>query len=462
MSCKTDKENAGRGERALWPTTHRCLAARRVLCVGMAAAALAGAVAACGSSGSGGSGGGGSGSKGSLTAAVFMPFSGPDALFGAVGDAGTVPAVGAINAAGGVMGHQFAWKNVDTRGDPADAVPAANQLLASTSGLVLTEGPTSDEASATVPIFNRAGVPMNIGSGASVFDKSPYAYLWRNTPPDAGDGAAIAYYARNVKHYTTAAAVFGNDISSQGSEPSVMSTFTGLGGKIVATENIALDSTSYETEVAKVIAAHPQVIFTEADPQTSATFFQDLANAGGLRPFIGTDGTNGAQWANAVSKAVGASNFKRYYNIVQFGAPPSDAANLFNAALARYTNGVPKPVKQWVNNPYALSEWDFINSTALAMLEAHSVDPHVFNPYIARVTAPSSGAVVVRDFAEGKKALAAGKRIQLVGGLGATLYDRYHNSAGTFLVQASDQTTIVKVIPGELVTQLLARYPSHS
>ena len=247
----------------------------------------------------------------------------PTRCSGAVGDAGTVPAVGAINAAGGVMGHQFAWKNVDTRGDPADAVPAANQLLASTSGLVLTEGPTSDEASATVPIFNRAGVPMNIGSGASVFDKSPYAYLWRNTPPDAGDGAAIAYYARNVKHYTTAAAVFGNDISSQGAEPSVMSTFTGLGGKIVATENIALDSTSYETEVAKVIAAHPQVIFTEADPQTSATFFQDLANAGGLRPFIGTDGTNGAQWANAVSKAVGASNFKRYYNIVQFGAPPS-------------------------------------------------------------------------------------------------------------------------------------------
>jgi ABC-type branched-subunit amino acid transport system substrate-binding protein len=407
-------------------------------------------IAGCGSSGAG--------SHGKLTVAVFMPYSGPDALFGAVGNAGTNPAVAAINAAGGIMGHQLVSKNVDTRGDPADAVPAAQQMLATTSNLVMTEGPTSDEASATVPILNRASIPMNIGSGQTVFNKNTNAYVWRNTPPDDGDGTAIAYYARTVMHYTTAAAVFGNDISSQGAEPAVMATFKGMGGKIVATENVALDATSYETEVAKIIAAHPQVIFTEADPQTNATFFRELTNAGGLRPFIGTDGTNGKQWANAVEKAVGPSNFHRYYKIVQFGAPPSAAANQYNAALVRYPAGINAPVKQWLNNPYAFSEWDFINSAALAMLEAHSVDPKVFNAVIPKVSAPSPGAVVVDSYAAGKKALAAGKKIQYVGALGEVVYDKYHNSAGTFLVQASDQTTILKVIPGTTVTQLLAQF----
>lgn len=440
---RQDRHTPGRARPRLRATNR----AAALTVVAVAAAVIAG----CGSSSS-------SGGHGKLTVAVFMPFSGPDALFGAVGDAGTIPAVDAINAAGGVMGHDFTYKNVDTRGDPADAVPAADQMVATTSGLVGTEGPTSDEASATVPILNRAGIPMNIGSGQAVFDRSNYAYIWRNTPPDAGDGAAIAYYATKLLGDTKAAAVFGNDISSQGAEPSSTAVFKGLGGQIVATENISLDATSYETEVAKVIAAHPQVIFNEADPQTSATFFKELKNAGGLIPFIGTDGTNGAQWANAVRSGVGAANFKHFYTIVQFGAPPSAAANVYNQALMKYPGGINKPVNQWLNNPYALSEWDFINSEALAMLEAHSVNPRVFNPYIAKVTAPSPGAIVVDSFAAGKQDLAAGKHIQYVGGLGPTVYDHYHNSAGTFLVQASDQTTILKVIPGSVVTQLLSQF----
>jgi branched-chain amino acid transport system substrate-binding protein len=394
-----------------------------------------------------------------LTFAVFMPFSGSNASYGPAADAGTIPAIRAINAAGGVLGHTFTYKNVDTRGDPADAVPAANQLIANTSGLVGINGPTSDEASATVPLFNRARVPTNPSTGQASFDRSTYPYFWRNTPPDAGDGAAIAYDARVIEHYSTAAAVFGNDIASQGAEPSAISVFKGLGGRIVATENIALDGTSYETEIAKVIAAHPQVIFTEADPQTSATFFRELRDAGGLRPFIGTDGTNTKSWANPVSQAVGATNFKRLYTIVQFGAPASAGAAQYNNTLLKYPSGIQKPLSQWLNYPYALAEWDFAISEALAMLEAHSVDPRVFNPDIARVTAPGPGAVVVHSFAAGKTALQQGKRIQFIGGMGPTIYDRYHDSAGTFLVQASDQTTIVHVIPGSAVSNLLLRFP---
>jgi ABC-type branched-subunit amino acid transport system substrate-binding protein len=404
------------------------------------------------------SGCGGSGSSGKLTVAVFMPFSGADAGFGTVGDAGAIPAVQTINAAGGVLGHKLTWKNVDTRGDPADAVPAADQMLAATSSVVMIQGPTSDEASATVPIFNRRGIPMDAGTGQTAFSKYTGAYFWRNTPPDDADGAAIAYYAHNVMHYTRAAAVFANSISSQGAAPSSQATFKGLGGQIVATENLASDASSYETEVARIIAAKPQVIFTEADPQTNATFFRELLNAGGLRPFIGTDGTIGPEWKAAVSKAIGVANFNRYYKIVQFGSPPTSATRKFDAAVQRYPSGVEKPVKQWIGNAYAYAVWDFTNQAALAMLEAHSVDPHKFNAYISRVTAPSPGAVVVDTFAAGKAALAAGKHIQYVGGLGLTVYDKYHNSGGTFLVNGPDETTILSTIPGDTVTGLLSRY----
>jgi ABC-type branched-subunit amino acid transport system substrate-binding protein len=435
------------GEGIAAPNMERMLVGALCLIVGVASAA-------CGSSGGGSAGA--SGSK-TLTYAIFMPFSGPDAAYGTVGDAGVIPAILQINKAGGVLGHMFTWKNVDTRGDPADAVPAAEQLIASTPSLVAINGPTSDEASATVPIFNRAGIPMFTGTGQSQFNRNMDEYFWRNQPPDDADGAAIAYYAYTIKHYKTAALVFGNDIASQGAEPSARAVFAGLGGRIVASETLALDQTSYETEVARVAAAKPDVIFTEADPQTSATFFRELEDAGSLVPIIGTDGTAGVQWASSVSHAIGAANFKKDYSIVAFGAPPSAGANVYNAAAEAARKYIPD-VSQWFNEPYALAIWDTTIVTALAMLEAKSVVPKVFNSYIPKVSSPSQGATVVDTFAAGKAALAAGKRIQFIGGLGLTVYNKYHNSAGTFLAQASNGTSILSVIPGPYVSVLLAKY----
>ncbi len=50
--------------------------------------------------------------------------------------AGCIPAANLINQAGGVLGHQVQCIAVDTRGDPADAVPAAQKLIATTQNLM--------------------------------------------------------------------------------------------------------------------------------------------------------------------------------------------------------------------------------------------------------------------------------------------------------------------------------------
>src|SRR5215472_859438 len=139
-------------------------------------------LAACASHGSTG---GGTGGTGALTFAVFNPFSGPDASFGPEQLAGCIPAAAAITAAGGILGHKtVSCKTADSRGDPADAVPAAEQLISTTNSLVGVLGPSSDEASATVPLFNRAHIPMFADTGQAVFNQSSFTYFYRVTPPD--------------------------------------------------------------------------------------------------------------------------------------------------------------------------------------------------------------------------------------------------------------------------------------
>ena len=132
-----------------------------------ALAALGTGLAACGSSSSGSSGSSGSSSKATLVVADLAPFTGPDAALGPTYLASCLGATTAINNAGGVLGHKLTCKQVDTRGDPADAVPATKQMFATTSNLVLVIGCTSDEAAAVVPICPPSAGPATAWSARS-------------------------------------------------------------------------------------------------------------------------------------------------------------------------------------------------------------------------------------------------------------------------------------------------------
>ena len=125
--------------------------------VGLAAAGLAAAgLAACSSSSSSSAAAGGTAaaSGSSLVVADLAPFSGPDAALGPTYLVSCDGATQAINNAGGVLGHKLTCKGVDTRGDPADAVPATRQMFATTPNLALVIGCTSDEAASVVPVIN--------------------------------------------------------------------------------------------------------------------------------------------------------------------------------------------------------------------------------------------------------------------------------------------------------------------
>ena len=398
-------------------------------------------LAACASHGPAG---GPSGGNGPLTFAVFNPFSGPDASFGPEQLAGCIPAAAAISAAGGVLSHtKVTCKTADSRGDPADAVPAAEQLIATTRSLVGVLGPSSDEASATVPLFNRAHIPMFGDTGQAVFNHSAFQYFYRITPPDDAVGYAMAVFAHQ-RGYARAAAVFGNDISSQGSMPTVIAGFERLGGKIVLAQKIPLDQSSYRTEVSALTAAHPDVIFTEADPQSSATYFSEVKQLGRLGPFIGTDGTTQPPWLKAVSHAIGSANLSRFYVGAQPYAPASGVPyQVWLSQIKAVKAQVSQPASQWYGDSYSMAAWDSINLMALAMVAAKSTDPAVFRPWIVRLVSPSPGAVVVHDFAQGKAALGHGKKIQYAGATGQITFDKWQNSPGAFEIVSSDGFTKV-------------------
>ncbi len=389
------------------------------------AAVLAVSAAACSSAPSGAV------KNSTLTVAAFNPFTGPDASFGPEMMAGCLTAVTAVNAAGGVLGNKVACSSVDTRGDPADAVTAAAKMLATTPHLFGVLGPSSDEADSTAPLINAAKIPMFADTGEASFDHTKLEYFWRMTPADDVAGAAMALYAKS-KGYLKAAAVFGTDIGSQSVVPTLQKGYSALGGQMVLNQKIAAGQTSYQPEVEQLIAAKPQVIFTEASPQSDATFLAELQQLGHLIPVIGSSATVEPQWYTAVSGAIGKSALSKYYAAEEPYAPASGGGWVaYNKALVA-APGVTKPVSTWTDDAYSMVDYDGFIVMALAATAAKSTTPSVWNSFIPAVTTAGGGAVVVNSYAEGIAELKAGKKIDYVGATGLIAFNQYHNSTGSF------------------------------
>lgn len=241
----------------------------------------------------------------------------------------------------------------------------------------------------------------------------------------------MAVYAYK-KGYRRGAAIFGNDASSQGNVPNLLSAFNTLGGQIVLNQSLTLDRSSYRTEVKSLIAANPDVIFTEADPQTDAAYLKQLQQLHSLIPVVGTDPTVQQPWGKAVGAAIGKANLARIYAGAQPYAPSTGPAwQIYDNALLASASDVPQP-GQWSGDPYSETYYDAIVIMELAMLMAKTPDPTFYNRYIPQVVADLPGALEVHSYKEGMDALAAGKTIRYVGAGGPIVLDQYHNSSGAF------------------------------
>ncbi len=401
-------------------------------------------------------------SKGSIVFADVAPFSGPDAALGPIYLVSCQGAVTAINKAGGVLGHTVSCTSADTKGDPADAVPAVGSLLSRTSNLALVIGCTSDEASAVVPIINTHKTVMFCMTGQSEFDHTHYAYFYRLVPPDLAESYAMTVIAQSLG-YKRIALAFGNDTGSQTFVQPAMAAIAKAGMTVVANETLDLNATTFRTEAEKIIQAHPDAIMTEALGSADPTLFAEIKqlNVGKLIPIIGTSAAISPAFFESAAKAVGAADFAANFradNLVTATSGPAYQA--FTQALlavkGKVAGAQTGDFTTYFTAPGAVHLYDGMNLAALAMVAAGSTDTAKWQPYIATIGDGVPGAVVVNSFAQGVRELRAGKKIRYIGPGGPTSFDSYHDSPGIFQIDTYTAAGAVQVSGNITAAQLRA------
>lgn len=366
------------------------------------------------------------GSSSTLTVGVFEPFSGPDGLYGNVALAGCLSATKAIDAAGGVLGHQMGCTAANSTSDPADAVPAVNKMLSSVSNLVFVVGP-GVPAPTTAPLISARHIPMISANGSPQYDQNQDPYFYRLVQPDSITGKVLAYWA--IKHgFKTAVGVFTNDAGSQTVPGPLAAAYKHFGGKMLKELNVSPGRPSYRIEAQEAISAKPQVIFTEMDPQSASTFWSEALQVNGkLPPVLGTEESTLNPWLSAVLPVV-----KNKLNLValkQSDPAPSLGLRLYQSGLRGIGSQVKNPTQFNVDTT-SIADFDGVTVAALAMNAAKSTDPKTYQPYITKVTGPLvKGAVIVHSYSQGVRALRAGKTIRYFGADGQIIFNQYHNGA---------------------------------
>jgi branched-chain amino acid transport system substrate-binding protein len=390
-----------------------------------------------------------------LVIADLAPFTGVDAALGGFYEASCLAATKAMNEAGGVLGHKLTCATFDTRGDPADAVPATNQMFATEPHLAMVIGCTSDEAASVVPIINSKKMVMFCMTGQSQFDHVHYPYFFRLVPPDLAESYAMVAIAKYYKHYTRIAMAFGNDIGSQTFVQPAIQSLKKAGITLTANVTLDLTATTFRTEAETVVASHPQAIMTEALGSADATFLSEVKqlNGGKMIPVIGTSATISPAWFSSVAGAVGASTLAQNYvadNLVTATSGPEYTP--FYDAMQAVKNQVKSldagSLQTLLSGPGAVHLFDGMNLAALAMLMAKSTNPSVYKADILKIGDGVPGAVVVHSFAQGKAELAKGKAIRYIGPGGPTSFDSYHDSPGIFQVDGYQANGNVVVLAG--------------
>jgi branched-chain amino acid transport system substrate-binding protein len=405
----------------------------------LGACAAAVLLAACASSGSGGSS-----SSGPVTYGVLSCFTGRLASLGQAMLQGAKVAQTEINAAGGVLGRKVALVTGDTSCDVADGVTATNQMLTkNVSGVI---GPETQEINGVEPILDANKIVDEFQGGDTARDHQTDPYFFRDSPSDSQLGVAMALYA-HTKGYTKAVMLFYSDPAAQTFLKPVSTTFTKLGGTILSTVIVTPDQTSYLSQVRQVIAAHPQVIFTQEDPPTAAVLFREFSQlGGGSIPWIGTDVTSGSDYITAIGVPAAHARLTSVFGTSVTGAANTSFINLFNQLYPSQ-----KAAGPLANANYA---YDSVISLALADDYAKTTAGQTVAKDMTKVTNPPGTACYT--YASCLSLIKKGTKINYEGASGDLNYNQFNNTFGpygAFVVSAAGTEQQVYVMSAAALSQ---------
>lgn len=225
---------------------------------------------------------------------IIAPTSGSVAVYGVAASNGTKLAFDELNEGGGIGGKQIKYTIYDDKGDSTESVNAYNKLANNDNVIAVvgavTSGPTATVAQASQGDFMPIITPTGTAEGITAFGDN----IFRACFIDSYQALTMATFAKDNLQAKTAAVLYNiADDYSTGLAENFRSTFEAGGGTVVAFEAYISEDTDYKTQLTKIKAESPDVLFLPDYYETIALIAKQANDAGITSTLLGADGWDG-------------------------------------------------------------------------------------------------------------------------------------------------------------------------
>ena len=256
-----------------------------------AGAAVAMLLSACGGGLLGNDDDSGAASDGPILLGMITPLSGSSAAIGPYMKNGAQLAIDEINAKGGVDGRKLELRVEDGACDAKTATAAANKLVTQKIS-VSVGGYCSGATLPTLPIFDKAGVPMLIPAANSnelVAQKLPKVFLINGTGTQQAD-AAMKYMTK-VGAKKVALMDDNTSYSKDIADLTAKLLGSGQGPTLAGRDSVTPGESDYSANVNTVLKTNPDFIYWTGYYQEGGLIIRQLRQAGYKGQVMVADGS---------------------------------------------------------------------------------------------------------------------------------------------------------------------------
>lgn len=313
--------------------------------------------------GGGGTAGGGGSDTGPILLGAVVPRSGSSAPSGVYMANGMKMAVKEINAKGGVLGGRKLELDIqDEACDPTQATAAANKLVS--SGVVVSVGGYCSGATLpTLPVFNRANVPMIIPAANSyelVQQNLPNVFLINGTGVQQAAKALDFLTTQGVK---TVALIDDKTSYSSNITDQTSKDIAAQGGITVALKtSITPGESDYSSVVNQVKSANPELVYFTGYYQEAGLVINQLRASGYQGTIMVADGSVDP----SLIKIAGGSNAEGVFATMTQTPATIEGAGSWIADYTKQFGSAP--------GPYSTQSYDAVRLAAEAIRKAGSTD----------------------------------------------------------------------------------------
>ncbi len=257
----------------------------------------------------------GAAAESTIKVGEFASLTGKEAAFGQSSHKGTLLAIEAINAAGGLLGKKVDLIYEDNRSTPGESATIAKKLITRDNVIAILGEVASGRSLEAAPIAQANKIPMISPSSTNPKVTETGDYIFRVCFTDPFQGKLLAEFAKRtlkvqkIAVFSDVSAPYSMGLAQYFKEP-----FAANGGQVVSEQKYTGGDKDFKAQLTAIRAAAPDAIFVPGYYTDAGLIVAQARQLGITVPLFGGDGWEAPELIQIAGSALEGTYYSTHFS----------------------------------------------------------------------------------------------------------------------------------------------------